>query len=137
MTNPNETERNARLQELAAQANALRAQAADAQRQLQSMRELLDELAATRQTLDALPQAGESLVPLGGGAFTKAKFTRPSRVLIDIGAGVIVEKSADEARSLLQQRTGDVEKLAQQLEAGLQALQKEMGGLARQAAQYQ
>jgi prefoldin alpha subunit len=51
----------------------------------------------------------ESLVPLGLGAYTKANIMANSKVLLDIGAGIAVEKDHASAMNYLESRIKELQ----------------------------
>jgi prefoldin alpha subunit len=52
----------------------------------------------------------EVLTQIGGGAMLRSHPPSTDRVLVSIGANVVVEKSKEEAVALLEERSRDVEK---------------------------
>ncbi len=67
----------------------------------------LNELAALKKTLDesALVDGKEVLVDLGANAYLSSRVKKLESVLIDIGAGYIVEKSVEDAKLFVDSRT--------------------------------
>ena len=55
----------------------------------------------------------ELLVPIGGSSYIKVKLTNPDKVIVGLGAGISVEKTLPEAKSLLKERLGEIEKSLQ------------------------
>ena len=51
----------------------------------------------------------ETLVPLGLGAYTKANITANSKILMDIGAGIAVEKDHPSAMNYLETRIKELQ----------------------------
>lgn len=72
-------------------------------------------LVESRAALDAIsglgdkPQ-GEVLVQIGGGAMLRSKPPSTDRVLVSVGAGVVLEKPKAEAVALMEERVREVEK---------------------------
>ncbi|HIH68445.1 MAG TPA: prefoldin subunit alpha [Candidatus Nitrosotenuis sp.] len=54
-------------------------------------------------------QEVESLVPLGLGAYAKANIANNSKILMDIGAGIAVEKDHDSAMNYLETRIKELQ----------------------------
>jgi prefoldin alpha subunit len=71
-------------------------------------------LLESRAALDAIKGLGghptEVLTQIGGGALLRSQPPSTDRVLVSIGANVVVEKSRDEAVAILEQRSREVEK---------------------------
>jgi len=68
----------------------------------------------TRATMDALksiPQGSDSeiLVPLGAGVLMKVCSPTVDKLLLNIGAGVVVEKSKDDILRYLNERSSELE----------------------------
>ena len=67
-------------------------------------------------TLNGLEQEKENselLVPIGGSSYIKVKLANPDKVVVGLGAGVSVEKTLSEAKSLLKGRLAALEKSLQ------------------------
>ncbi len=83
--------------------------------ELTSRQNLLERaLVENRAALDALKGLGENpsdevLTQIGGGAMLKSQPPTTKTVLVSIGSGVVVEKPKDEAISILEGRTREVE----------------------------
>ncbi|MDG6903913.1 MAG: prefoldin subunit alpha [Nitrososphaerota archaeon] len=68
-----------------------------------------------RAALDAIKglsgqDSGEVLTQVGGGIMLRSSPPETERVLVSIGANVVVEKSRDEAVAILEERGRDIEK---------------------------
>ncbi len=84
--------------------------------ELTSRQTLLERaLLESRAALDSIkglsgePQA-EVLTQIGGGAMLRSQPPSTDRVLVSIGANVVVEKPREEAVAMLEERSRDVEK---------------------------
>ena len=134
---PGEEERD-RLQRLAYEAQVLQSQGRGVQEQLGALSMTLVQIQAASESLKVLKEkAGDSqcLVPIGAGAFAPASIGN-GKVLVDIGAGVIVEKTYDEALSILEARGKEMAKAQEEMQRSaklvntrLQALDAEARGL--------
>ncbi len=92
-----------------------------------------------RSALEAISALSESkvedvLIPIGGGAMVKSSPPDVSRVLVNVGANVVLERSKEEAIAFLESRVKEIEKsvvavlsqrnqIAERLESDRQALQ--------------
>ncbi|MDG6914243.1 MAG: prefoldin subunit alpha [Nitrososphaerota archaeon] len=68
-----------------------------------------------RAALDAIKglsgqSSGEVLIQAGGGIMLRSSPPETDRVLVSIGANVVVEKSREEAVAILEERGRDIEK---------------------------
>ena len=95
-------------------------------------------LVENRAALDALSGLGENppkeiLMQIGGGAMLRSLPPSTDKVLVSVGANVVIEKPKEEAVAMLEERSRDVEKtimsiasqrneLAQRLDSDKQAL---------------
>ena len=66
-------------------------------------------------------------VPIKGGSYVKARLDNPDTVIVGIGAGVLVEKSVEEAKKHFERRVAELEKtdetLRQQLNQIVERIQ--------------
>lgn len=54
-------------------------------------------------------QEFESLIPVGLGTYVKANISGTSKVLLDVGAGIVVEKEHDSAVNYLESRIKELQ----------------------------
>ncbi|HUI01732.1 MAG TPA: prefoldin subunit alpha [Nitrososphaerales archaeon] len=71
-------------------------------------------LIESRASLDTIRQigsatTGEVLIPVGAGVLMRAPPPRSDKVLVGIGASVVVEKTKEEAEKILEQRSKELE----------------------------
>lgn len=52
----------------------------------------------------------ELLVPIGGGSYIRAKLENPDKVIVNMGAGVSIEKTLQEAKEIIKKRLENLEK---------------------------
>lgn len=116
--------------------------------QVQVQLDMLNQtIAATRiasetiESLDAMQDGQEILLPLGNIAFIKAKIIDTSNVLINVGASIHIEKSIQAAKEVLDKRLEELSKSQMQLRQGLQQLMQQMEAIRQEieklAAQMQ
>jgi len=80
------------------------------------------ELQTTRAAVEALsktPEGTPLLVNLGGGVYGLARTSDPTKILLDVGTGIVVEKTVDGSLELINKRLGDLEKARASLESQL------------------
>ena len=74
----------------------------------------------TLENLKKTDKEIDILLPLGGGTFINASAKKSSKVLVDIGSGLVSEKTYDDAIKKIDERVKDLErtqeKLAQMIE---------------------
>jgi len=71
------------------------------------------------------------LLQLGGGASVRARMVEPERVLLNVGADVIVERSSEEAVEYLKDRLTEMEASAKKVVETLDQLKYQMNEIAR------
>ena len=105
--------------------------------QLQMIENGRAEAAAAVETLTALAASedGTVLLPVGGGASLRVKVLEPDRVLLSIGANVIVERQNAEARDFLEDRMVEMEASAKRLAETLGKIQGQANEVARRLDQ--
>jgi prefoldin alpha subunit len=75
----------------------------------------MTDLTYASMTLEGVEQEKENaelLIPIGGNSYIKANLATMDKIVVGIGAGVSVEKSLQEAKSILKERLGELEKSA-------------------------
>ena len=71
------------------------------------------DLTYANMTLDGVEKEkknAELLVPIGGSSYVKVKLANPDKVVVGLGAGVSVEKKLPEAKALLKERLGALDR---------------------------
>lgn len=90
-------------QGMAVEYELMRQEVAEIDRQIQELQLKQVEMLAIRQGIDAIKdgRSKDMLVPLGIGVYINSQLTNKQTVLINVGAGVVVEKNFDEAAKLI------------------------------------
>lgn len=102
-----------RLEEISAQIEEQRALAEFLRRQLSALGDAVGSIGATVEALKRMKEvkAGtEVLVPLGPDTFVPARSEKPERVLVGVGADVVVEKPIDDAIKFLEERSDELQR---------------------------
>jgi prefoldin alpha subunit len=121
------------LQSLQQYLNEYSQQAEVFTRQLQLIDDGRMEATAAIETLKEL-SAGEHmpvLLQIGGGASVRANVIEPDRVLVNIGADVIVERSNTEAIEYLRDRITEMEASGKRVAETLDRIRSQMNEIAR------
>jgi prefoldin alpha subunit len=86
------------------------------------------EALAAIESLEAMltSENGTVLLQIGGGASVRAKVLEPERVLLAIGAEVVVERSNKDAIGFLQERIMEMEASAKKVAETLDRLRSQM-----------
>lgn len=80
---------------------------------------IMSKMAEIESTIDSLKDVDASkkiLFSLGAEAYTIGKIVKKNNVLIDIGSGILLEKSIDEGKSTLAKRKEDLDKALIQID---------------------
>jgi len=94
----------------------------------QSMQALEQQLAENDYVVASLLEfkgvksGKEILFPVASGVFARAKLVDSSKVLVNVGAGAMVEKSIDEAGELVASQGGEIRSLLGQFTAQVDSL---------------
>jgi prefoldin alpha subunit len=113
-----------RSQALYSEFMQLQEQSGALEQHLQGMTEQLRNIAQTKETINQLGELKtpvEAWVPIAPGAFIKATTPPPQHVLLNVGAGVAVEKTPSE---VLETLDGHVKVLEELQSAALEELQR-------------
>lgn len=97
--------------------------------------------AEIQSTLGAIDEvaggSGEAMVPLGTAVYAKGKVDVAAKILVEIGSGVAVERTAAEAKAILDGRRKDIidaievlQKDIQTVSGMLQGIESEMQAMA-------
>ena len=83
------------------------------QQRISMVNAAITDLAYANMTLDGIEKEKENaelLVPIGGSAYVKVKLADSNKVIVGMGAGVSVEKTLQEAKTILKERLDELEK---------------------------
>ena len=79
----------------------------------------------TVEKLNNLEKGSEILLPIGGSTFINATTNDTSKVLFDIGSGIITEKKSEDAIKKIDKRIEDLQKTQEKLMQMIQNIQAE------------
>jgi prefoldin alpha subunit len=97
------------------------------QQRLSMLNAAITDLSYASTTIEGLEKEKENaemLVPIGGSSYVKMKLASADKVVLGIGAGVSVEKTLPEAKTMLKERLDELEKSAE-------AAQQQFGQIAQ------
>jgi len=98
-----------------AELQALRELAESMRSRINMVDSFINELKAAGEAIKAIRDVGENatiLVPVGGDSFIRAKVEDMSKVLVGVGAGVVLEKDVEDALNYLGERVAELEKIS-------------------------
>lgn len=97
----------------------------------------LDRAILAVEALDSANDGQEMLVPIGSGSFVFAKLASKERVVLNVGAGVSIEKPAAEAKESLKVRKAEVAEAAKKLSEVLSKIDQEMAKIQAVLSKYE
>jgi len=86
----------------------------------------LDRALVAVDALDKAEVGQEMLVPIGSGSFVHGKLASKEKVVLNVGAGVSIEKTASEAKGILLIRKAEVLDGSKKLNDVLAKIDQEM-----------
>ena len=75
----------------------------------------------------------EILIPIGGGIYTYATSKKPSKVLADIGSGIVIERKPKDALGIIDKRINGLQSDKQSLNQMTQKIQNQMNEISKKA----
>ena len=87
----------------------------------------------TIQKLAETKSGKEILIPIGGGVYTYAASKKPSKVLADIGSGIVIEKNPKGALGIIDKRINALQSDKQSLNQMTQQIQNQMNEISKKA----
>jgi prefoldin alpha subunit len=106
--------------------------------QLQYLQSTLADYQRAKLTVEQLHAADENsevLIPVGAGTFINGSLKNASNVLIGVGAGLVVEKTVDEAVLKLEERMKRIEENLEKMASLGQRIQSDAEELSRKTQQ--
>lgn len=116
------------------------AQADGIMRQLSITQLTAEGLERASAAVDALGKAEvgqEILVPIGSGSFIHATLASKEKIVLNVGAGVSIEKNAAEAKDILKVRKAEVLEGSKKLNEVLAKIDQEMQKIQAIMQQYE
>ena len=121
------------LEALQAYLNEYGQQAELLSRQLEMIEQRRIESAAAVEALQSLKEQGGGVVllPLGGGTTIRVHVEDPDKVLVNIGADVVVQRTNADAQAFLQDRLTELEAISKKVASNIDQIQGQMAEIAR------
>ncbi|MGV8126022.1 MAG: prefoldin subunit alpha [Methanothrix sp.] len=86
----------------------------------------LERASTAADALDRAEVGQEIMVPIGSGSFIHATLASKEKVVLNVGAGVHIEKDAAEAQEILKVRKAEVQEGSRKLNEVLSKIDQEM-----------
>ena len=101
------------LRKLSVEMRFLEQTAETLQQRMQVLNAAITDLTYANMTLDGIEKEKENaelLVPIGGSSYIKVKLTESNKAIVGMGSGVSIEKTLPEAKDIVKERLGELEK---------------------------
>jgi prefoldin alpha subunit len=124
-------------QELFQQAQMLEQELQRVEQHRKAIEEELMQISQFNTQLRSIPQAKDMklLAPLGRGVYARTK-VESSTLLVQVGAGVVVERKIDEVQSLLEKNVSQLQQAFNQLQMQEQFYIQQLQALLQQAESF-
>ena len=91
----------------------------------------INEINSTIGSIGELEKTkGEVLFPVGSSAFIPGKISEQSKVIVEIGANIAIEKNFEDAKKALEKNREEIEKIEKEIENEMRETSKVMETLA-------
>jgi prefoldin alpha subunit len=96
------------------------------QQQLEMLHHQLGELENVKEGIVGIKDVGseETLIPLGAGVFVKGTISDNKTLLMNVGAGVVVEKEVGSAQAKVEEQVAELQKIGSQMREEFNQLQQ-------------
>jgi len=104
--------------------------------QIQYLQAAINDYSRAKITLEKLDKTAdgtEVLLPIGGSTYINSITKTPSKVLFDIGNGIITEKTSKDAIKKIKERTEQLQKTQDKIGTMIEQLQEEAGQISAKA----
>jgi prefoldin alpha subunit len=101
------------LRKLSVEMRFLEQTADTLQQRISMVNAAMTDLTYANMTLEGMEKEKENaelLVPIGGSSYIKVKLASPDKVIVGMGAGVSIEKTLPEAKTIVKERLEELEK---------------------------
>jgi prefoldin alpha subunit len=88
--------------------------------ELQNSLASIDEIAKSKE---------EILFPIGSEAYSFGKVADKNKIIVEIGAGVALEKNFEEAKEIIQKRKNDIQTAVKEIQEDVQKLSQSLSSL--------
>jgi prefoldin alpha subunit len=90
----------------------------------------LVELQNTVASIDEIAKSNEEILfPIGSEAYSFGKVADKNKIIVEIGAGVALEKNFEEAKEIIQKRKADIETAVRAIQEDVQKLSQSLSSL--------
>lgn len=87
------------------------------------------ELQSTLSSINEIEKSQEILFPLGSEAYTFGKIIEKNKIILEVGAGIALEKNLEESKNSLNKRRVEFEKILNETQKNFLEVSSVMDGL--------
>lgn len=122
-----------RLRELVSEAEFHQRQANEIRNQIIALQNIENEINRSEEAIKNLKEKTISLFTLGSGVFVSGEVKDANKVLVNVGAGIVVEKSIDEALEFFKERKKEIAEAKEELLKEIGAISERLKGIDKEA----
>ncbi|HJH30410.1 MAG TPA: prefoldin subunit alpha [Methanosarcinaceae archaeon] len=125
---------------LAMQHQELQKRAEMIQQQMAAIQMSAEDCVRAIVAIDELKDAEdgvETMLPIGSGTFIHAKLNKVGKIVVNVGAGISVEKTVDGAKETLTKRSEQLGKILEQMNASLAQIGQNLQAIEAKASEMQ
>jgi len=103
------------------------------EKQMVAVQKKLVELEATKMAiheLDGVEKEKEILLPIGAGVYGHGKIAHSDKVLVNVGANILINKGLEEASEFVDEREKEIMVAAAKVEADMKQIVEKMNEIA-------
>jgi len=78
------------------------------------------ELRAVKESIGELEKSGDAIFPIGSDVFAFGKVADKKKVMVAVGAGVVMEKTIAEAKEILDKRREEMEQVMKEAQDNIE-----------------
>ncbi|HJH32073.1 MAG TPA: prefoldin subunit alpha [Methanosarcinaceae archaeon] len=128
------------VRNLAMQHQELQKRAEMTQQQMGAIQMAADDCIRAINAIDELKDAKdgvEMMLPIGSNSYIHAKLNKVDKIVVNVGAGISVEKTMDDAKETLTKRNEQFGKILEQMNASLGQITQNLQAIEAKAAEMQ
>lgn len=128
------------VRNLAMQHQELQKRAEMVQQQMAAIQMSREDCVRAIIAIDELKDAEdgvETMLPIGSGSYVHAKLNKVDKVVVNVGAGISVEKTLEGAKKTLTVRSEQLGKILEQMNASLTQIGQNLRAVEAKAAEMQ
>jgi prefoldin alpha subunit len=97
-----------KIRELAEEAEFQQRQANEIRNQIITLQNIENEILRSEEAIKNLKEGNVSLFSIGSGIFVKGALKNVDKVLVNVGHGIIIEKTIDDSLTFLSERKKEI-----------------------------